>query len=54
MGGARMTPSSTPDLSVLRKAFLILASAPVKSTTIVSPLLEVIGKSIKEQNKSAA
>ena len=54
MGGARMTPSSTADLSVLRKAFLILASAPVKSTKIVSPLLEAIGKSIKEQNNSAA
>jgi hypothetical protein len=54
MGGARMTPSPTPDVSVLRKAFLIIASAPIKSTNTVGPLLDIIANSIKEKNKSAA
>jgi hypothetical protein len=54
MGGARMIPTPTPDVSVLRKAFLILASAPVKSTETVRPLLDTIAGSIREQSKSAS
>ncbi len=54
MGGARMTPNKTPDIAILRKAFLILASAPIKSSKTVRPLLDAITGAIRDQKKSAA
>jgi hypothetical protein len=54
MGGARMTPSVTPDIMVLRKAFLIVASAPIKSSKTIRPFLELISKAIREHKNPAA
>lgn len=52
--GAQMIPTTTPDILALRRAFLILASVPVKSARIIQPLLDVVSTLIKKQEKDAA
>lgn len=49
--GAQMIPSATPDKDTLRRAFLILASAPATVADAAAPLLKMIDQHIEVRHK---
>ena len=51
--GTRMIPSTSPDIDLLRRAFIILASAPVKSAQIIRPLLSLVNTEIRSLEGAA-
>jgi hypothetical protein len=52
--GAKMIPTAKPDPTVLRRAFLILASAPAPVAEKSAPFLKAIEQAFRETEKGAA